>query len=157
MLWNSPAGTPSLARFGGLIPDNVIFNLLGSSGQNQLNLNNGDPTATVNGHNTYTTPTGFTLPTTCLVAGTDQWQAYWLGQLQDGASREQVIDGILSSQEALSDAIESYYQAYLGRAPEPTELQFYLNQLLAGGPGQEEAVAMQIIGSQQFFNDKLGA
>jgi hypothetical protein len=84
-------------------------------------------------------------------------QAYWLALLQGGATRQQVIDGVLSSQEALNRDINGYYAAYLLRAPEALGRQFYLDQLFAGGPGQTEAVAAQILASQEFFNDMSGA
>jgi uncharacterized repeat protein (TIGR01451 family) len=84
-------------------------------------------------------------------------QAYWLGQLQDGATREEVIDGILSSQEALTKVLQSDYLTYLGRALDPTGQQYYLSQLQAGGPSLEDDVAVQILASQEFFNDKAGA
>jgi hypothetical protein len=83
-------------------------------------------------------------------------QAFWMGQLQGGVSRQQVIAGFLTSQEALSRVINGYYAAYLLRAPDAVGRQFFLNQLFAGGPGQAQAVGVQILASQEFFNDMSG-
>ncbi len=53
-------------------------------------------TVTVNGNGTYTTPTGFTLPTTGTVTGTYQWDATYSGDTNNNtvsdnnAANEQV-------------------------------------------------------------------
>lgn len=59
--------------------------------------------------------------------------------------------GIMSSQEYLSDLVTSYYQAYLGRQPDPAGLSTFVSQL-AGGASDESVVA-QILGSQEFYVD----
>ncbi len=84
-------------------------------------------------------------------------QAYWMGQLQGGATRQQVIAGFLSSGEALGRAVDGDFAAYLRRPADAVGRQFFLDQLFAGGPGQTEAVAVQILASEEFFNDMVGA
>jgi hypothetical protein len=50
-------------------------------------------TATVNGDRTYTTPTGYTLPTTGTVTGIYQWDASYSGDTDDTAVSENNATG----------------------------------------------------------------
>jgi uncharacterized repeat protein (TIGR01451 family) len=84
-------------------------------------------------------------------------QAFWLAKLQAGLTPEQVIAGFLSSLEALGRVVDGDYAAFLGRAPDAQGRQFFLDQLFAGGPGQAESVGVQILASDEFFNDRVGA
>ena len=45
-------------------------------------------TVTVNGNGTYTTPTGFTLPTTGTVTGTYQWDASYSGDTNNNTASD---------------------------------------------------------------------
>jgi uncharacterized repeat protein (TIGR01451 family) len=90
-------------------------------------------------------------------AGEPAGLAGWLAQLQGGVSRDQVIAGFVGSQEALGRAIDRDYASYLSRAAEAGGRQYFLNQLLAGGPRQEEAVGVAILASDEFFIDAAGA
>ena len=46
-------------------------------------------TVTVSGNGTYTTPTGYTLPTTGTVTGTYQWDASYSGDANNNAGQQQ--------------------------------------------------------------------
>jgi hypothetical protein len=83
-------------------------------------------------------------------------QVFWLAQLQRGASTRQVIDAFISSPEALGRVVDGYYLAFLQRTADAPGRQYFLEQLLTGGSGQEEAVGVQILSSAEFFNDNLG-
>ena len=84
-------------------------------------------------------------------------QAFWLAQLQGGVSRQPVIGGFLASPEALGRIVDGYYAAYLHRTADAAGRQFFLDQLFAGGIGKAEAVGVQILASEEFFNDRVGA
>jgi hypothetical protein len=84
-------------------------------------------------------------------------QAIWLAMLQAGITPKQAIAGFLSSQEALGRVVNGDYAAFVGRAPDAQGGQFFFGQLFAGGPGQAEAVGVEILASQEFFNDRVGA
>jgi hypothetical protein len=70
---------------GGFNPAGTItFTLFKNGGTTSLDTE----TVTVNGNGTYTTPTGFTLPTTGTVAGTYQWDATYSGNGNNNAVSE---------------------------------------------------------------------
>jgi hypothetical protein len=60
--------------------------------------------------------------------------AFWQGQLQSGASRQQVALGILSSDEARLRLLDSYYLTLLHRPPDTPGEQFWLNRLRDNDP-----------------------
>jgi hypothetical protein len=69
-------------------------------------------------------------------------------------SLEPLIAGIVGSQEAQTRQINSWYQLYLNRAPDPGGLATYLNFLAAG---HSYAMAQTfIVSSQEAFNDAGG-
>jgi hypothetical protein len=84
-------------------------------------------------------------------------QAYWLAQLQGGATPEQVIAGFLTSPEAMGRFVDGAYLTYLRRVSDAGGRQYFLDQLFAGGPGSEESVALQILGSPEYFTHPVGA
>ena len=59
----------------------IIFTLFHNGGPTPVDTE----TVTVNGNGTYTTPTGFTLPTTGTVTGTYQWNASYSGDTNNNA------------------------------------------------------------------------
>ena len=68
--------TDSATLAGGNSPTGTItFTLFHNGGSTPVDTE----TVTVNGNGTYTTPTGFTLPTTGTVTGTYQWNASYSG------------------------------------------------------------------------------
>ncbi len=62
----------------------IVFTLTGPGGATV-----DTETVTVNGNGTYTTPTGFTLPTTGTVVGTYTWTAHYTGDGNDNAANDQ--------------------------------------------------------------------
>ena len=85
--------TDSATLAGGYSPTGfIIFTLFKSGGTTPVNTE----TVTVTGNGTYTTPTGFTLPTSGTVTGTYQWDATYNGDTNNsavsdtGAANEQV-------------------------------------------------------------------
>lgn len=73
---------------------------------------------------------------------------YWEGQLATN-SRTQVVQGILGSNEALTDQLGADYGSLLGRAPDAAGYGFYLSALQQGVTPQ--AVQASIMGSDEFF------
>src|SRR5581483_11533258 len=63
-------------------------------------------------------------------------------------ARARVAYSILSSQESLTDEVESYYMQYLGRTADAGGLATYVNDLLAGAT--EEVIVASIVGSQEY-------
>jgi len=63
-------------------------------------------------------------------------------------ARARVAYSVLSSQESLTDEVESYYAEFLGRAADPGGLATYVNDLLAGAT--EEMVVAVIVSSQEY-------
>ena len=90
----SPILTDSATLSGGFHPTGTIsFTLFFNGGTTPVDTE----TVTVTGNGTYTTPTGFTLPTTGAVAGTYQWDASYSGDpnnnpvSDNGSANEQVV------------------------------------------------------------------
>jgi uncharacterized repeat protein (TIGR01451 family) len=75
----------------------------------------------------------------------------WVQGLSQGLSRAQAIAYIMGSAEALGRLLATDYADFLGRAPDPTGAQGFLNALLAGGPALAEAVSLTLLGSDEFF------
>lgn len=81
----------------------------------------------------------------------DQGLIYWTSLLNQGASLDQVAEGIFNSPERLDPLVTQYYEQYLLRAPEPGGLAFWVADWQAtGGP---EHLQVSVLGSQEFFND----
>ena len=69
---------------GGFNPTGTItFTLFYNGGSTPVDTE----TVTVNGNGTYTTPTGFTLPTTGTVTGTYQWDATYSGDTNNNTGQ----------------------------------------------------------------------
>jgi hypothetical protein len=77
--------------------------------------------------------------------------AAWEQGLAHGLSRGQAVAAIQASPEALARVIAEDYADYLGRTPDPASEQALLGMLLAGGPGQESAVALGLLSSDEYF------
>jgi len=86
---------------------------------------------------------------------------YFSGALDQGASRAQVVQGIQNSPEYRTDEVEGLYEAYLGRAADPTGLSNALN-LLLNTPfvlGSQDAflqLKADILGSAEYFQNHGG-
>jgi hypothetical protein len=95
-------------------------------------------------------------------------ERFWVNLLKDNETEEQVISGILGSQEFYNLAqtqvttgtpdqryITAVYQVLLGRTPQPNEVTYWTN-LLATTPDRTQAV-MQFLESQEFRTDVITA
>jgi hypothetical protein len=58
--------------------------------------------------------------------------AYWLNQIQNGATNDQVVQGFLNSAEFRGDEVDAFYQRFLHRAADPTGRAFWIQQLQSG-------------------------
>ncbi len=77
---------------------------------------------------------------------------FWGSQLDAGASRDTVLQGIESSTEFRTVEVQQLYQHYLGRAADPQGLSAFLSMLSSGGT--LEQAASSIVGSTEYFQTK---
>jgi uncharacterized delta-60 repeat protein len=75
--------------------------------------------------------------------------AYWVGLLNNGATRQQVAFGIQSSQEYRQLEVQQLYQQYLHRSADASGLNTFTSMLASGGT--VENVAAALVGSQEYF------
>jgi len=73
--------------------------------------------------------------------------AYWIAQMQGGLSDEQLEAGFIGSPEFIANHggggaawVQGLYQSLLGRSPQPSEVQYWVNQLAAGMTPQQVAL-----------------
>jgi hypothetical protein len=73
--------------------------------------------------------------------------AYWVAQMQNGLSDEQLEAGFIGSAEFIADHggggaewVQGLYQSLLGRAPQASEVQYWIDQLSAGMTPQQVAI-----------------
>jgi hypothetical protein len=76
-------------------------------------------------------------------------QAYWLGQLQAGASRTTVATTLLSSLEYRSNLVSGFYTTYLGRSGSSGDIAYWAGQLGLGVP--DEQVIDYLLTSNEYF------
>jgi uncharacterized delta-60 repeat protein len=81
-------------------------------------------------------------------------QAFFLGLLAGGTSRQQVVLDIEASQEYRTDVIQKLYQQYLHRAVDPAGLGLFLGELNRGAT--DEQIAATLIGSGEYFQNRAG-
>jgi hypothetical protein len=85
--------------------------------------------------------------------GSPAEQAGFLESLNSGAlTRTQVAALVLSSLEYRLGLVQSFYQANLGRAPDPAGQAFWVSLLQAGVP--DEVVQAGILGSPEAFANR---
>jgi hypothetical protein len=75
---------------------------------------------------------------------------FWLGQLANGETRQQVTDGFVFSPEAAGVALDSYYGAYLERLADPQGRTFWVNQI-SQRLASYASVAKSLLASDEFF------
>ena len=75
--------------------------------------------------------------------------AYWSVQLNVGVSRQQVAQGIATSNEALSRDVQLFYQTELNRPADAAGLAYWMAQLKTGATLDQ--VKAGILGSNEFF------
>jgi hypothetical protein len=80
---------------------------------------------------------------------TDPAAQGWVNRLNTGVSPANVVGGIESSTEYLTDVVAGLYQRYLYRAPDPAGSQWWLSML--GGGATIEQVAASIVGSPEYL------
>lgn len=90
----------------------------------------------------------------------------WIGLLEqqnNASGRAAVIQGIMNSSEYRTHLVSDLYQVFLGRAPEPAGLAFWIAKLqnpgTAGqhsGGADEKSVLADILGSGEFFSRSGG-
>ena len=76
---------------------------------------------------------------------------YWTGQLNAGATRTQVAEGIASSNEALNRDVNLFYDAVLNRPADNAGQTYWMNELASGE--SLDQVKAGILGSDEFFSD----
>jgi len=80
---------------------------------------------------------------------TDEGVNVWAGQLDGGASRSQVVRGIISSAEYRGRVVDHFYQALLGREADEAGRAGHLAFLMNGGTEEELAVKFLTSGEYQ--------
>src|SRR5262249_40939482 len=80
--------------------------------------------------------------------------AIWNAALNAGASRAQVANGFLASDEYHADLIRQDYQTLLGRAADPVGLQFWLQAMRKGLSPQQTTAAF--LASGEYYQRQGG-
>lgn len=78
----------------------------------------------------------------------------WSEAIANGTPREQVALSILTSTEDRSQSVTDYYNALLGRNPDPGGLNFWVGKLASGD--RLETIEAFLIGSEEYFQKKGG-
>jgi RHS repeat-associated protein len=82
-------------------------------------------------------------------------EAYWIGQLAQGANRANVAYGFAASQERESQHIFANYEKYLGRSPDAAGLAFWLDQFANHGKTNEDLIT-GFVASDEYYRDHTG-
>jgi uncharacterized delta-60 repeat protein len=77
-------------------------------------------------------------------------QAHWVGRLDHGVTRLQVVKAIYNSQAHRGRLVDRMYAAYLHRTPNPAERASGIQLLRRGG--RETALASRLLGSREYRN-----
>jgi uncharacterized protein (TIGR03118 family) len=80
--------------------------------------------------------------------------AFWSNQLNQGATRSQIVLGIESSTESLQVQVQQVYQQFLHRAADPAGLSFWVGALQSGQTLSQ--VRAGIAGSTEYFQSRGG-
>jgi hypothetical protein len=78
-------------------------------------------------------------------------QTEWGSLLAAGYTPTQVVLGIMSTQEYLTDLVEQDYQTYMGRQADPTSLAAYVSAL-SGGTMNNAMVVASLLGSGEYMS-----
>jgi len=84
----------------------------------------------------------------------DPGSAGWVTALNTGTSRDDIVDGILNSDEGFRNQVNDFYVRFLGRPADPTGLSGWTNFLRAGNDNID--LAAQLIASQEYFQTQGG-
>jgi Domain of unknown function (DUF4214) len=101
---------------------------------------NGDSSPTTFVNNLYTKVLGRTA---------DANAANWINALQTGTSRLAVAESFILSNEALTNAVDTYYQNFLQRAPSDADAQTWVTSMLNSQNAYESA-ALSILTSPEY-------
>jgi hypothetical protein len=80
----------------------------------------------------------------------------WQQAAAQGASRAELAEGFLTSEEADRNLLDTYYQRFLGRQPDPSGQAGWL-ALLETGSNSPAAVSQAILASDEFFAGALAS
>jgi hypothetical protein len=76
---------------------------------------------------------------------------YWVSNLdQHRMTQQQVVLGFVQSEENFKNLIGGWYQQYLGRAPQPSELSNYVAQMQAGASHRQ--IQISLIDTVEYRN-----
>ncbi|HLJ97755.1 MAG TPA: DUF4214 domain-containing protein [Gemmataceae bacterium] len=81
-------------------------------------------------------------------------QTFFLGQLQNGVSRSQVVQILATSTEYRTDLIQADFQKYLGRPASAADVAIYLGALQSGA--SDEGIIAAIVSSAEYFARQAG-
>ncbi len=79
---------------------------------------------------------------------------YWTGLLQGGSNREQIVQGIVNSDEYHGRQVQQLYHTYLHRDVDPVGLSTFSGLLAQGGT--VEQVQALIVGSPEYWQNEGG-
>jgi hypothetical protein len=77
---------------------------------------------------------------------------YWVGQLTQGATRQQVANSFVFSTEAAGVAVDSFYQAYLERYSDAPGRAYWVGQI-SGRSTSYASLAIALLESDEFFKN----
>lgn len=77
--------------------------------------------------------------------------AYWVQDLANGQTREQVVRSFLRSPEYVTSLVNDLYTAYLGRTPQPGEAAYWIQDLTSGNLSDSN-FALNLLISFEFLN-----
>jgi hypothetical protein len=80
--------------------------------------------------------------------------SFWSGQLDQGATRQQVVLGIEGGQEFRTLTVQGLYQTFLHRTADPLGLSTFVTFL--GSGGTVEQVQALLSGSAEYFQTRAG-
>ena len=78
--------------------------------------------------------------------------SYWVGQLTQGATRQQLASSFVFSSEAAGVAVDNVYQAYLKRPSDPDGRAYWVGQI-SSRKITYASLALAILESDEFFRN----
>ncbi len=78
--------------------------------------------------------------------------SYWVGQLTQGETRQQVANSFVFSSEAAGVAVDSFYEAYLQRTSDPTGRAYWIGQI-SDRQASYASLAITLLESDEFFKN----
>jgi hypothetical protein len=77
---------------------------------------------------------------------------YWVGQLLQGQTRQQIANSFVFSSEAAGVAVDSFYAAYFQRSSDPGGRAYWVGQI-SGRKSSYASLAMSLLESDEFFKN----